>query len=142
MREFHVRRAAWPVDQAALGGVRRRVFIDEQQVPEALEWDGLDDDAQHLLAESTDGAAIGTVRLLADGHIGRMAVDADWRGQGVGSALLTAVIDEARAAGLHEVFLHAQVSAIAFYERAGVVAEGKVFMDDGIPHRAMRRRLG
>ena len=141
MPEFRVRRAEWSQDETALGAIRRRVFIEEQQVPEDLEWDGLDPDALHLLAETADGRPIGTVRLLADGHIGRMAVLKNARGNGVGRSLLDAILDAARAQGLTEVFLHAQVDAIPFYERAGFVAEGEVFMDAGIPHRSMRRAL-
>jgi predicted GNAT family N-acyltransferase len=141
MTEFRVRRAQWPRDEAALAWVRRRVFIEEQQVPEELEWDGLDGEATHLLAEDANGAPIGTARLLADGHIGRMAVMQPWRGRGVGRSLLETLMNTARERGLEAVFLHAQVEAIPFYERSGFVAEGDVFMDAGIPHRTMHRAL-
>jgi len=141
MTEFRVRRAHWPRDEAALARVRRRVFIEEQQVPEDLEWDGLDGDATHLLAEDANGSPIGTARLLPDGHIGRMAVMRPWRGRGVGRSLLETLMDTARERGLEAVFLHAQFEAIPFYERSGFVAEGDVFMDAGIPHRTMHRAL-
>lgn len=136
-----LRLADWARDQPALALIRREVFIAEQQVPEALEWDGLDADAVHVLAETRDGTPIGTARLLADGHIGRMAVRAPWRGNGIGRALLEALLAEARRQGMAEVFLHAQTHAIPFYERAGFTTEGEVFMDAGIPHRQMRRSL-
>ncbi len=142
MRAEHgieVRAARWPDDAALLGAVRRTVFVVEQHVPEALEWDGLDAAASHWLAVA-DGTAVGTVRLLADGHIGRMAVLAPWRGRGLGSRLLVAAIAGAAAQGLEEVFLHAQTHALGFYRRHGFVAEGEEFMDAGIPHYAMRRR--
>ena len=141
MTEFRVRPAQWPRDEAALARVRRLVFIEEQRVPEDLEWDGLDSEALHLLAEDTNGTPIGTARLLTDGHIGRMAVIKDWRGRGVGRSLLETLMDTARERGLEAVFLHAQVEAIPFYERSGFVAEGDVFMDAGIPHRTMHRAL-
>ena len=141
MPGFRVRRAEWTQDEAALAGIRRRVFIEEQRVPEDLEWDGLDEAATHLIVESTDGEPIATVRLLKDGHIGRMAVMRDWRGRGVGRALLAAILTTARNAGLDAVFLHAQIDAIPFYERSGFVAEGDIFMDAGIPHRTMHRQL-
>ncbi len=120
--------------------VRRRVFIDEQQVPEELEWDGDDFDAQHWLA-LIDDSPIGTVRMRAGGHIGRMAVLKEYRQWGVGTQLLSAVVAAARAQGLHEVHLHAQVQAIDFYARHGFIAEGEQFMDAGIPHREMRLQL-
>ncbi|HDP88442.1 MAG TPA: GNAT family N-acetyltransferase [Thioalkalivibrio sp.] len=139
--EFRIRIADWAQDGPALAAIRRRVFIEEQRVPEALEWDGLDVGALHLLAEAHDGTPIGTTRLLADGHIGRMAVLAHCRGRGVGTALLMALLDQAQARGLTEVFLHAQTHAIPFYTRAGFLPEGAEFMDAGIPHRQMRCRL-
>jgi predicted GNAT family N-acyltransferase len=135
-----IRAADWSRDEAALAWVRRRVFVDEQQVPEELEWDGEDFDAQHWLA-LIDDSPIGTVRLRAGGHIGRMAVLKEYRRWGVGTQLLSAVVAAARAQGLHEVHLHAQVQAIDFYARHGFVAQGEQFMDAGIPHREMRLQL-
>lgn len=131
-----IRPAIWLRDGDALADIRRRVFIEEQQVPAALEWDGEDARAQHWLA-LRDRQPLGTVRLLADGHIGRMAVLLEARRNGVGSRLLRAAIDAARSQCLHEVYLHAQVQALGFYARHGFVAEGEVFMDAGIAHRAM-----
>lgn len=132
--------ATWLRDREALADIRRRVFIEEQQVPEALEWDGEDPHALHWLAQR-DGQPLGTVRLLADGHIGRMAVLPHARREGLGSRLLFAAIDAARAQGQPEVYLHAQVQALGFYARHGFVAEGEIFLDAGITHRAMRLRF-
>jgi len=53
--------------------IRYEVFVDEQNVPEELEIDGLDGEAKHVLA-FVDGLPIGTGRILDDGHIGRVAV--------------------------------------------------------------------
>ena len=132
--------ADWLRDEAALAWIRRRVFIEEQHVPEALEWDGEDHQAQHWLALA-DGSPIGTVRMRAGGHIGRMAVLKEYRQWGVGSQLLDAAVAAARAQGLPDVHLHAQVQALDFYARHGFVAEGEEFMDAGIPHREMRLRF-
>jgi predicted GNAT family N-acyltransferase len=68
-----------------------------------------------------------------------MAVDAAWRGRGVGGLVLEALVEEAWRRRMHEVVLNAQVSAIDFYLRHGFVAEGETFMDAGIVHRRMRR---
>jgi predicted GNAT family N-acyltransferase len=94
--------------------VRQQVFIDEQHVPVELEWDGLDDTAVHVVARSHQGEVIGTARMLANGHIGRMAVLPAWRRRGVGSALLQALLDIAGRRNLSAVFLHAQTRAMAF----------------------------
>ena len=138
---FDVRRADWAADRDLLQAVRRAVFVVEQAVPEALEWDEFDAVSRHALAVAPDGAAIGTARLLPDGHIGRVAVLASWRGCGVGRALLQHLLDAARRARLPEVKLNAQVRALGFYRRFGFVAEGEVFDDAGIEHRAMRLSL-
>ena len=139
---FTIRRADWSHDRAALEALRRAVFIVEQQVSESLEWDGLDATALHLLAETPTGEPIGTARLLPSGQLGRMAVRADWRGRGVGRALLQALLDLAAAQRLTGLFLHAQVSALGFYRRLGFHPVGAPFDDAGIAHRQMRRAAG
>jgi predicted GNAT family N-acyltransferase len=122
--------------------VRDTVFVREQAVPLELEWDGEDPHALHVIALDPDDEVVGTGRLLPDGHIGRMAVLPDWRRQGVGTALLQALLEEATRAGLSRVFLHAQTSAVDFYARYGFIARGEEFMDAGIPHYYMERDLG
>lgn len=136
--DFRIRRADWDADAARLTAIRRQVFVREQQVPETLEWDGLDTEALHLLAEDADGAAIGTARLLPSGQIGRMAVLAEHRRQGVGRALLLELLRVSEAEGRARLFLNAQVGALPFYASLGFEAEGDVFEEAGIPHRRMQ----
>ena len=138
---FAVREIAWEDGRQALSAVRKAVFIDEQGVPEALEWDGRDACALHLLAEDANGNPVGTTRLLDEGRIGRMAVLSSWRGRGVGRALLDGALRLARCRGMTSVYLDAQLTAIGFYQRSGFSAYGEVFPDAGIPHRRMQRRL-
>jgi predicted GNAT family N-acyltransferase len=134
-------RAAWRTDRASLAKIRRTVFVLEQQVPEEEEWDDLDAVSRHVIALAADSAAIGTGRLLPDGRIGRMAVLKDWRGLGVGSALLSALIAMARENGYTETRLHAQTHAMAFYRKHGYVPVGDEFMEAGILHVEMRLPL-
>jgi predicted GNAT family N-acyltransferase len=136
--QLRVRAADWNVDRTALRAIREQVFVREQAVPVELEWDEFDPLCQHVVAEAA-GQAIGTGRLLPDGHIGRMAVLESWRGQGVGSALLVALLRLARDRGIRRVRLNAQSRAVAFYARHGFVAEGEEFIEAGIPHRSMWR---
>lgn len=128
-----------------LGGparqVRESVFVEEQKVPREIEMDEHDAVSRHVIASDADGGAIGTGRLLADGHIGRMAVLAGWRGKGVGRALLERLIEEAAGQGLRHLALHAQTHACGFYRRFGFVEEGPEFMEAGIPHRTMVRSI-
>jgi predicted GNAT family N-acyltransferase len=138
---FNLRITDFSRDGAALAAVRRAVFIDEQGVPEALEWDEFDALSQHLLAVSADGTPIGCARLLPDGHVGRMAVLPAWRGQGVGRALLAAVERLARAQGHRQLRLSAQIQAKAFYLDAGFGCVGEEYPEAGIPHIAMLKKL-
>ncbi|MGY4531845.1 putative GNAT family N-acyltransferase [Pseudomonas sp. TE3786] len=133
-----VRVASWQKDNADLRRIRETVFIAEQAVPAELEWDAEDIEAVHFLAVDGD-YAIGTARLLPDGHIGRVSVLKDWRGLKVGEALMTAVINEAERRGLKEQMLSAQVHATAFYERLGFTVVSGEFLDAGIPHVEMKR---
>ncbi len=138
---FTVRLAEWPRDAASLRALRHEVFVVEQQVPASLEWDGSDGDCRHALAEDATGAAIGCGRLLPDGHIGRMAVRAPWRGRGVGAAVLRRLVQLATELGYAHVVLNAQTHAEPFYARHGFTPCGDVFMEAGIPHRTMERLL-
>lgn len=138
---FVVRRADWDLDRDALRGIRLAVFVREQGVPEALEWDGADARAVHLLAlagtAEAPGAAVGTARLLPTGQIGRMAVLAEWRGRGVGTALLRELLAIAGQGDHPPPFLNAQVGALPFYQSAGFSPVGDVFEEAGIRHRRM-----
>jgi predicted GNAT family N-acyltransferase len=141
MADFTVEETDWPNDAERLGAIRRAVFIEEQGVPEALEWDADDAGARHLLAILADGTPIGCARLLPDGHIGRMAVLPAWRGRGVGRALLAAAIRLARAQGHATIRLSAQIHAAKFYANAGFVPVGDPYEEAGIPHVAMQKCL-
>lgn len=141
MKIFRIEEAHWPDDREALRTVRETVFVGEQGVPLALEWDEHDATALHLLARDAQRRAIGTARLLPNGHLGRMAVLGEWRGHGVGTSLLTRLLAAARTRGLSAVILNAQCAATGFYAKSGFVAEGPIFDDAGIPHQRMRLSL-
>lgn len=136
--EVSIRIADWQKDNAELRRIREAVFINEQSVPPELEWDSDDQEAIHFLACAGD-YPIGTARLLADGHIGRVAVLKDWRGSGVGALLMKAAIEKAEQNGLSQQFLTAQVHATPFYERLGFKVVSEEFLEAGIPHVDMVR---
>jgi len=135
---FEVRSAFWDTDAAALMAVRTAVFVGEQNVPMELERDGLDPACRHALAlvptEDGQERVVGVGRVTASGHIGRVAVLADWRGRGVGTALIRCLIEQSDTP---TVDLNSQTHAIPFYQRLGFVAEGAEFEEAGIPHRRM-----
>lgn len=120
--------------------IRKAVFIDGQGIPEALELDEYDPIAEHALAyQGVD--CIGTARLIVssgqEGKIGRMAVLPAYRRQGVGGQLLCALIERSKTQGLTRLTLHAQLSAIPFYEHFGFIAQGDIYDEVGIAHRDM-----
>jgi predicted GNAT family N-acyltransferase len=137
-RHFTIQIVSWQTHARALSGLRETVFIQEQQVPIALEWDGMDETAQHLLALSDTSEPIGCARLLGDGSIGRMAVLKSWRRQGVGMALLNEAVAFYRQRGIHHIKLSAQTHAIEFYEKAGFIVCSEAYLDAGIAHVDMR----
>lgn len=125
--------------------IRHAVFVAEQGVSEPLEFDERDDEARHLLAYR-DGEPLGTLRLrwIEDGRVAkieRVAVLERARGANIGLALLEAALGVARATGANSATLHSQTAAKAFYAKLGFVTCGPVFMEDGIPHVAMRLSL-
>jgi predicted GNAT family N-acyltransferase len=138
---LEIRLSDWSAAQAESKRIRFTVFVDEQRVPADLEMDDNDAVSIHAVAWS-DGRAVGTGRLLPDGHIGRMAVLKEWRGKGVGRELLRALMHRARERGDREVVLSSQVHAMGFYATAGFVPEGPVYLEAGIDHQDMRCRLG
>jgi len=138
-RGFSVRQADWTGEHDVLRAVREAVFIVEQRVPKALEWDDHDPLSAHVIAEDEAGKAIGTGRLLPDGHIGRMAVLRAWRGRGVGGAMLHALMAIARERGLASLVLSSQLHAVGFYQRHGFRTHGEPYLEAGIPHIGMRR---
>lgn len=139
--EFGVEQGGWQDLGQLARPVREAVFVGEQGVPLAMECDRWDAVSQHAIARGPNGEAIGTGRLLPDGHIGRMAVLKAWRGRRVGTMLLLHLMETARRAGLPVVMLNAQRSAEDFYRRLGFAADGDTFMDAGIPHVRMQRAL-
>jgi len=120
--------------------IRYEVFVDEQNVPEELEIDGLDGEAKHVLA-FVDEVPIGTGRILSDGHIGRVAVLKKYRGQGSGKLIMKELIKWAQDMNLEKVWLSSQLHAHSFYLDLGFVCVGEIYKEAGIDHIKMYRAL-
>jgi len=133
-----------PADMQRAYAIRRRVFIEEQRVPEEIEMDADDSHAFHALA-IFDGKPIGCGRMVEQGasevKIGRMAVIRNFRKTGVGADILRFLVDRARLRGFHRAIVHAQLTAAGFYRKEGFIAVGGVFDEAGIAHRRMERDL-
>ena len=134
--------ACWHREGPIIRSIRRQVFTDEQGVDEALDLDGQDPTCFHVLAWERHDLAVGTARITPGGKIGRMAVLKEWRRQGVGGLMLQSLLAHGAEQGLQEVYLHAQLTAVAFYQRHGFIREGAPFEEAGIAHVRMIRPLG
>ena len=136
-KPFLIRSASWQADRARLEYVRRQVFIIEQKIPESEEWDDADENSSHVLVYSEKRDVVGTGRIEATG----LAVVGEYRGQGVGSAMLIRLVEEARQRGFDQVYLHAQTHALNFYKKFGFVSDEEIFSEGGIPHVLARLDL-
>lgn len=135
-----IKKLSYAENSELLSGIREKVFVLEQGVPRALEMDGQELESSHFLASSKiNGSkiALGSARLLPTGQIGRMAVLKEFRGRGIGFKLLEFATEFGFRNGFSRVFLHAQKHAQDFYEKAGYVAYGDIFMEAGIEHIEM-----
>jgi predicted GNAT family N-acyltransferase len=138
-----VRRARSPDEVEAALDLRREVFCVEQGVSLAADRDGRDGQAEQLVAV-LDGVVVGTCRLLVENglsRLGRMVVSSDMRGRGVGARLLREADRVTAELGIDRIVLHAQVPALGVYERAGYRTRGPVFLEEGIEHVPMEKRL-
>lgn len=129
-----IKTGSWAELQQAAQAVRLAVFVHEQNVPIEMEWDAGDESSLHAIA-MVDDVVVGTGRLLPDGHIGRMAVLQNWRGQQIGSAILQTLLQQATAHA--QIMLHAQLNAVPFYQKFGFTPLGEPFMEAGIEHVLM-----
>lgn len=139
----------WAAAEQQLRRIRSDVFMREQGVLAAEEWDGLDEQATHFLATSESGEAIATARVLRENksgtdyfHIGRVAVQQPNRGKGVGRLLMQYVLTWCNSVNpVAEIYLHAQTHRMAFYEALNFIAQGNEFIDAGIVHVEMVYRI-
>ena len=124
------------VNKESIRLVREQVFIQEQHIDPEIEFDGLDTQAVHVLV--VDGEQpLGTGRILANGHIGRIAIMQAARGQGLGVKVVRALVEYAKQQGYPKVDLGAQTHAVDFYGKLGFTLYGDEFMEANIPHQAM-----
>lgn len=144
-----LRTASTDAERAAAMAIRRAVFVEEQQIPIAEEFDDRDAEAEHLLVVDDDGTPVATCRVFADdgrgdgtARLGRLAVLPQARRRGLASRMIAVCEERARAAGATQMVLDAQISAMPLYERSGYTARGEDFDDgSGIMHRTMVKAL-
>jgi predicted GNAT family N-acyltransferase len=149
-----IRVVSYADELPAIHSIRQQVFQVEQGVDAALEFDGLDEAATHLLAYPTppiETAPIATplpiatarIRTLSKqlAKIERVAVLAEYRGWGIGKAMMIAAIDHIAQQGIPEIKINAQTQVQGFYQKLGFEPQGDVFDEAGIPHIDMRKQV-
>jgi predicted GNAT family N-acyltransferase len=130
----------WIDEYELLTMIREKVFIEEQKVTSQLEWDGMDKDAIHFLAFK-DKKGVGCARAFVIQNrmqLGRMAVLREYRGEGIGSALIETAITLAKLNQLSGIYISAQCHAIDFYKKFGFEVTSDIYLDAEIPHRDMK----
>jgi predicted GNAT family N-acyltransferase len=145
-QEVAIRWLAEPAELEAAFALREEVFYGEQGVPRQDEFDGLDEQALHVVALSPgEQRVIGTLRVVllagARAKIGRVVVQRDWRGRGIASRMLQLALAEIRGRGCEGVRLASQIQVVALYQRAGFTVESEPFEEAGIPHVWMGLQL-
>ena len=139
------RLGSWEDLSTGLKQLRMAVFVQEQGIPEELEWDEADHTALHALTTNHLGMALVTGRLLSPSpgvaRIGRLAVHPLMRGTGLGKDMVERLMTVARERGDTTAVLDAQRSAEGFYTGLGFAPRGDTFMDAGIEHVEMVRSL-
>ena len=136
MNNITIKTVDFNQDSSEIKNIRTKVFIQEQNVPTELEWDEFDNDATHILAYY-DGKAVGTARLLSDGHIGRMSVLKSYRNRNIGKRMLKYLLEIAQKNSNTKIVLSAQNHAVEFYKKQGFIVTSDIYLDAGIPHYDM-----
>jgi predicted GNAT family N-acyltransferase len=140
MSQIEVNKVTDPSDLEKVFAIRREVFVGEQNCPPELEWEH-EEESNHFLA-IVDGMPAGASRWRKTDKgykLERFAVLKDFRGKGVGRALVAAVLNDLPEDAAY-VYLHAQVDAVTLYERFNFVKIGPEFEEAGIRHYKMDRK--
>lgn len=128
--------------QEEISSVRYSVFVEEQKIPKQAVWDERDLICRHVLVRQNGKAvATGRIDLEKEGKVGRVAVLASARKYGFGQQIMDALEQQAKESKLPKVWFNAQISAIGFYERLGYQVVGNEFIEAGIVHRMMQKKI-
>lgn len=131
----------WSEACDAIRSIRYKVFVIEQHFENKMLEDRHDPYCHHILVTDDNQAPIGCGRLNQDGRIGRIAVVMSHRGHGVGTNLLGQLIKIARQSHIPRLSLNAETDLSHFYDQQQFLADGPVFMKQGVPHQRMTKRL-
>lgn len=148
IRDYDTAEVEWTGSRKLIRSLRKSVLVAELGLPDAMMED--EDDAEQLHFQSqSNGQTIGSIRMDLKGNISRLAVDSEFRGKGVGSALIEAATGKARRFGLQSVQLDGRVELDNFYRQAGflpqeapsIEASADVLTEFGLQYRSYVRLL-
>lgn len=124
--------------------IREAVFMHEQGFKN--EFDEQDNDSYHFVFYY-EGQPFGCARLFnspdKDNYmtLGRVAILKEYRGLHLGLAMMQSVEEEVKKMHKNGIELSAQVRVQPFYEKAGFMASGEVYLDEYCPHIHMEKAL-
>lgn len=140
-KSFKFEQTSWEESCDEILAVRHKVFMIEQHFNEAILCDLQDPDCIHIVARNAEGLVIGTGRLSLTGRIGRIAVLLPYRGVGIGSKILSGLIQIGRSHKFNNISLNAELDNMHFYDAQNFMASGPVYMKKGVPHQMLTRKL-
>lgn len=135
-----------PFNRAAALSLRQATFVTERGIPRDVEFDDRDTpERQYAVAYQRPELPVGTLRLEPQSdtemRFGRVCTSQAVRGQGIGSQVLQAGEDWAKAHGFTVGVIDGELTAKTFYERCGYHVVGKPFDEDGAPVVTLKKKL-
>lgn len=123
--------------------IRKKVFVEEQQVPMEIEIDEHEDEAIHFIcSDGEEYVGASRLRFVDDyGKLERICVLQEARGKNFGKYLIAAMEEEIIRQNIKEARLNAQTRAVTLYESVGYEVVSGEFMDANIPHVEMMKKL-
>jgi len=141
IKSFKFKQTNWQEDRDEILTIRHRVFMIEQHFSENILSDVLDPDCFHIIVRNSEGTVVGSGRLTQQGRLGRIAVLLPYRGVGIGSKILSELVQIGKSNKLQNISLSAELDNQHFYDSQKFAANGPVYMKQGVPHQILTKKL-
>tara|TARA_R110002072_G_scaffold7773_2_gene41476 strand:- start:9090 stop:10571 length:1482 start_codon:yes stop_codon:yes gene_type:complete len=140
LRDYDTAEVSWTSGRKLIRSLRKSVLVSELGFASDLIEDAGDELNIHFRTQ-LNKQTIGVVRLDLEGNISRLAVDSDFRGRGVGQALVEAAIAKAQRFGLMSVQIEAFSALDGFVRQAGFESDGAPFDVQGREHQRYSKQI-
>ncbi|AYU54826.1 GNAT family N-acetyltransferase [Staphylococcus debuckii] len=124
--------------------LRKKVFVDEQHVPQENEFDQFEDESTHIIGYDDNNLPIAAARYRSYhemAKIERVVVAKPFRKHGIGRQLMQFIEQQAKNDGFKKAILNGQIQAQPFYESLGYQPHGAIFLEEGIEHIEMQKEI-